>query len=102
VVSAYFYFVDRSPNIVRGCIVSAAMILLAAGLNRWVKISLHLTFACFCGILLARVRWSFGLPVLLIIPPLIWSRLVLLRHVVSEIIGGVILGLFGAACFIWL
>ncbi len=102
VVSAYFHFVERAPQVVRGCIVSSAMLLLAAGLNRWIKISLHLTFACFCGVLLATVRLNYGLPVLLLVPPLIWSRLVLSRHIVSETIGGVILGLLGASFFLWL
>jgi hypothetical protein len=31
-----------------------------------------------------------------------WSRLVLSRHLLSETIGGVILGLLGASCFLWL
>jgi hypothetical protein len=102
VAIVYFQFNERSANLVRGCSVSAVMLLLAAGINRWIKISLHLTFACFCGVLLAQVRLSFGLPLLLILPLLIWSRLVLSRHVVSETIGGAILGLSGAARFIWL
>jgi len=101
VVIVYFSFVERSPEIVRGCIVSAAMLVLAAGLNRWIKISLHITFACFCGVVLTNVRLGFGLPVLLLVPPLIWSRLVLSRHVISETIGGLVLGLLGAACFLW-
>lgn len=100
--TAYFFFVEHSPEIVRGCFIAAGMLLSAAGLNRWIKISLHLTFACFCGVLLARVRLSYGVPVLLLMPPLIWSRLVLSRHVLSETIGGMILGLFGASCFLWL
>jgi membrane-associated phospholipid phosphatase len=100
--TAYFYFVDHSPEIARGCAIAAGMLLLAAMLNRWCKISLHITFACFCGILLARVRLGYGIPILLLVPPLIWSRLVLSRHVFSEAIGGAMLGLAGAACFMWL
>src|ERR1019366_4132383 len=99
VAIAYFYFIEPSPEVVRGCLVTSGMLLLAALLNRWCKISLHITFACFCGILLARVRLSYGIPVLLLLPPLIWSRLVLSRHVLSEAIGGVMLGSAGAACF---
>jgi len=102
VAIAYFYFVDHSLEVARGCFVTSGMLLLAALLNRWCKISLHITFACFCGILLSRVRLSYGIPVLLLLPPLIWSRLVLSRHVLSEAIGGVVLGSAGAACLIWL
>ena len=102
VVSAYFYLVEKDPILARGCIVATGMVLLAAALNRWIKISLHVTFACFCGVLLAKVRLSFGLPVLLFVPALIWSRLVLSRHVLSEAIGGVVLGLLGAGCLLGL
>jgi membrane-associated phospholipid phosphatase len=87
--------------VVRGSIVSAVMLMLTAALNHRIKISLHLTFACFCGILLARVRLSYGLPVLLLIPALIWSRVVLSRHGLPETLCGLILGLFGAAGFIF-
>jgi hypothetical protein len=97
---ACFYFAERSSALVRGSLVGASMLMLAALLNHRIKISLHLTFACFCGVLLARVRLSYGLPVLLLIPPLIWSRVVLSRHVFPETIGGLILGIAGAAVFL--
>jgi hypothetical protein len=100
--TAWFWLVERSPALARGSLAAAAMLLLAATLNRWIKISLHLAFACFSGILLARVRLSYGLPVLLLVPPLIWSRIVLSRHVFSETVGGVVLGVLGALGFMWL
>jgi hypothetical protein len=99
--AAYFHFVEPSPSIVRGSIVVAGMLFLAAVLNRRIKISLHLAFACFCGILLIRVRLSYGLPMLLLVPALIWSRIVLSRHVFSEALGGILMGTLAAACFIW-
>ena len=102
VATAYFWLADPSPAIVRGSIVAAAILLLAAALNRWLKISLHLTFACFCGLILAQVRLSYGIAVLLLIPPLVWSRIVLSRHALSETVGGILLGALGAAGFIWL
>jgi len=98
----YFGFVEHTPAMVRGCGVAAGMIALAAVVNRWIKISLHIAFACFCGVLLSRARLAFGLPVLLLVPALIWSWLVLSRHVFSETVGGVILGVLGAVCFLWL
>jgi hypothetical protein len=97
---AYFSFVEHSPAFVRGCVVVGAMMLVAFVLNRWIKLSLHIAFAAFCGLLLASIRFSEGLAILLFLPPLIWSRLVLSRHVLSETIGGLILGGFGAGCLI--
>ena len=98
----YFHYVERSPILVRGFMVTAAMMAVAAGLNRWIKVSLHVMFACFCGLILVRVRLGYGLPVLLLVPPLIWSRLVLSRHALSETIGGAVLGVVGASCLTWL
>lgn len=75
--AAYFHFLNPSPAMSRGCVTAGAMMLVAFALNRWTKISLHLVFASFCGLLLARVRLEYGLPILLLLPALIWSRLVL-------------------------
>ena len=102
VAIVYFGFVEHMPVMVRGFGVAAAMIAIAAAANRWIKVSLHIAFACFCGILLCRTRLAFGLPVLVFVPALIWSRLVLSRHVLSETVAGAILGGTGAACFLWL
>lgn len=102
VAVVYFHFVASLPDMVRGCLVAVGMLLIAAGLNRWIKLSLHVTCACFCGVLLTRIRLGLGLPVLLMLPPLMWSRLVLSRHVISEVCAGALLGLAGAAGFIWL
>jgi hypothetical protein len=101
-LAIYFQFVDRAPDIVRGCIATAGMMCVAAALNRRLKISLHLAFACFCGIILMRIRLAYGVPVLLLVPALIWSRLVLSRHALSETFAGVALGVIGASCVIWL
>src|SRR5690349_2001228 len=36
--SIYFQFVEHSPGFVRGCLVVGAMMLIAFGLNRWIKL----------------------------------------------------------------
>ena len=98
---AYFYFVEQSVVFVRGCFVVGAMMLVAFALNHWIKLSLHLAFASFCGLLLGTLQPRAGLLILLCVPALIWSRLVLSRHVLSETIGGMILGGCGATYLIW-
>jgi hypothetical protein len=97
---AYFHFVEGSAVLVRGCVVIGSMMLVAFALNHWIKLSLHVAFASFCGLLLTRVQFSAGLPILLLVPPLIWSRLVLSRHVFPETMGGLILGCAGASFLI--
>ena len=98
---AYFHFVEHSALFVRGCFVVGAMMLVAFALNYWIKFSLHVAFASFCGLLLGAVQLRAGLLILLCLPALIWSRLVLSRHVLSETIGGLILGGCGATYLIW-
>jgi hypothetical protein len=78
------------------------MMLVAFALNHWTKLSLHLAFASFCGLLLGTVQLRAGLLILLCVPALIWSRLVLSRHVLCETIGGLILGGCGATYLMWM
>jgi membrane-associated phospholipid phosphatase len=63
---------------------------------------LHLAFAGFSGLILARVHPGYGLAILVFIPLLAWSRLALLRHTFSEVIGGFALGLIAASIMLWL
>jgi hypothetical protein len=93
----YFHFVAQVPLVVRGGAVIGLMLGVAAVLNRWIKLSLHLAFACFYGLILARIRLTYSMPMGLFIPLLAWSRLTLSRHTPSEVIGGSALGLVGAS-----
>lgn len=94
--SAYFYWVEHSVFLARGSLVTAAMVAVAAALNRWVNLSLHLAFAVYSGLVLAKIHPNCGLLILFLAPLLAWSRLTLLRHTLAEVIGGAVLG-FGAA-----
>jgi membrane-associated phospholipid phosphatase len=94
--SAYFYWVEHSVFLAQGSLVTATMVAVAAVLNRWVNLSLHLAFAVYSGLILAKIHPDCGLLILLLAPLLAWSRLTLLRHTLPEVIGGAVLG-FGAA-----
>jgi membrane-associated phospholipid phosphatase len=97
--AAYFHFVEHSAFLARGSGVTALMVVVAAAVNPWLRLSLHLTFAVYSGLILASIHLGEGLPILLMTPLLAWSRLVLLRHTLPEVIGGSVLG-FGAATFL--
>ena len=95
--SAYFYLVEPSVFLARGSLVTAMMVAVAAAFNRWLNLSLHLAFAVYSGLILAKIHPGYGVPLLLLLAPLLaWSRLTLLRHTLPEVMGGAILG-FGAA-----
>jgi hypothetical protein len=98
----YFHLVERSTFLARGSLVTAGMVALAALANQWLTLSLHLAFAVYSGLILASIHLGDGLPILLLTPLLAWSRLVLLRHTLPEVIGGSVLGLGAAAILIGL
>jgi membrane-associated phospholipid phosphatase len=100
--SVYFHFVEHSAFLVRGSVVTALMSAVAAVFNRWIRLSLHLAFAVFSGLVLASIHPGYGLPILIFAPLLAWSRLALLRHTLPEVIGGAALGLGAAGILIWL
>jgi len=95
----YFHFVEHSAFLAQGSVITAMMVAVAAVLNRWLRLSLHLAFAIYSGLILAQIHLGYGLPILLLTPLLAWSRRVLLRHTLPEVIGGAILG-FGAAAML--
>ncbi len=76
----------------RGSAAVAVLLGLAAVLNRWIKLSNHVAFAMFTGILLRRLALSWGLGVLVLVPFVAWSRLALSRHTSHEVLGGMVLG----------
>ena len=85
----------------RGCAATAVLLGLAAILNRWIKLSNHVAFAMFTGVLLSHFALGWGLAVLAIVPLVAWSRLALSRHTLQEIFGGMVLGALVGAGAAW-
>ena len=97
----FFHFVEHSRDAVRGCVVVGGMMLVAFALNRWIKLSLHVACAAFCGVLLASAQFRAGWVLLGCLPALMWSRVALSRHLPVETLGGLILGAAGAGGLVW-
>jgi len=97
----YFRYVLRSVELVRGSVVVAVMLAVAAFLNRWIKISGHVAFATLSGVIFARVHLVYALPMLVIVPVLAWSRLELRRHTLREVVAGFVTGLVTGGAAIW-
>ena len=96
-----FAFVEGSSSMLRGCAAVAVMMGIAAVLNRWIKLSNHVAFAVFTGVILSRFALPWGLGVLCVVPFIVWSRVALARHRGSEVIGGMILGAAVGAVTAW-
>lgn len=87
----------QPPAVAAGPLLAALLVLLTHALRRWLKVSLHAAFAFFA----AALVWPH-LPGTLAIGALAlgvaWSRLVLRRHTLAEVLTGLWLGAaFGAA-----
>ena len=90
-VAAVLWYVTRTPSLPLGFALAAALVVTALLLSRWVKVSLHVAFAAFATAFL----WPNGLAVVagvMFTAALVWSRLVLGRHVAGDIATGLLLG----------
>jgi membrane-associated phospholipid phosphatase len=86
------------PTLRRGILTSWALILASMAANRFVKSSLHVGFAAFCATSLPLPPAGSMLAALAVIA-IAWSRLVLKRHTLLEVVLGAVLG---AAAGLWL
>ena len=71
--------------------VSGAIFAVALILASWVKVSLHVTFSVFATAMLWPDRVAIAVGVL-VTTALMWSRLVLGRHVPVDVVAGLVLG----------
>src|SRR5207249_8135918 len=88
-------------SILRGGVIMLLLMLPAAIVNHWSKISLHTLFATYCTVILFRVNISCGSAALILAGLVFWSRLLLSRHTISENSSGVALGSVGGIATAW-
>ena len=92
----------RAPAfVVRGAVVTLILLLVAALINRFLKISLHTIFAFYCAVILLRVGWWFGGLALALALLVFWSRLHLRKHAMADVVLGALLGSAGAIITAW-
>jgi hypothetical protein len=96
-----FAFVEGWSFMLQGCAAIAVLLGFAAILNRWIKLSNHVAFAMFTGILISRLAPHWGFSVLLLVPVVAWSRLALSRHTLNEVVGGMVLGAVVGGATAW-
>jgi hypothetical protein len=92
--AALLWALGQPPAVAAGPLLAALLVLLAHALRRWLKVSLHAAFALFA----AALVWPHLLGTLAVAALALgvaWSRLVLRRHTLPEVLLGLLLG---AAC----
>lgn len=96
IVTAIVWITDQNRTLRLGMICAFSLLLVSQLVNTRVKASMHLAFHTFLGLLILHMNAVAGAIFLLFAPLLAWSRLYLKRHVLEEVLVGVVLGgLFG-------
>lgn len=93
------YFLGAGPQMMRGFAAAAVMMALGILGNRWLKISMHMMAAAYCGVTIA---WLYPAAIWAIVPfvaAVAWSRHKLSRHTWAEIAVGLAIGT-AAALFV--
>ncbi len=84
-----------SSGVLRGTWIVAAMLLAGLMLGTFLKTSLHMMFAAYCAVLIVE-QYPLSAPALVaLLLALGWSRRVLDRHTLLEVIAGTVIGLIG-------
>jgi uncharacterized protein YjeT (DUF2065 family) len=99
--AALLWLLTRRSTMPVALAMSSAIFVAALLLARWVKVSLHVAFAAFATALLWPIKLAFLIGVLAT-AAVVWSRLVLDRHVAADIVVGLFLGaVVGGAYVAW-
>ncbi|HYG64026.1 MAG TPA: hypothetical protein VEL74_15730 [Thermoanaerobaculia bacterium] len=88
----YLWLRETQASLLRGVGGTLALVVVAAVANRWIKVSLHMAFACLTVTVLVLLGSIVGWCLVPVIPALAWSRLQLARHRPVELIAGTALG----------
>jgi len=99
IITGVMYFFDYPKSITEGVGYFFLMLLLMSLVNFKLKASLHAASSFFICMLILKVSWPAGIVAVLFSFMVAWSRLVLKRHTLSEIIAGsasgILFGLLG-------
>jgi hypothetical protein len=88
----WLFLNDPRSFLVRGILITAGFLLLAALLTRWVKLSLHVAFTALTATSLSLLGSPVGYGLIALVPVVFWSRMALARHRAHELLVGLVLG----------
>ena len=92
-LATYLALTQPISPLLRGLLSPLVLLAGAALVNHWVKASLHVAFAVLAAATLIMLGHVLGWVLVPVIPALGWSRLVLGRHSIPELVAGALLGL---------
>ncbi|MFD0322892.1 hypothetical protein [Lysobacter gummosus] len=98
----WWWMRERAAALAPGIAAVAAMLVVAALCNRWIKLSLHMASMAFAAVSLSALSPSWALAGAVLLPLLGWARVRMARHTLMEVIGGTALGAVAAlALQVW-
>jgi len=97
--AAIAFVASAEPGLTLGLALSGLLIVLVILASPWVKLSLHASFAAFAVVLLWPLPFWFVAIAALAAASICWSRVLLARHTVIEVVAGSLLGAIIGACF---
>jgi len=100
-VAALVWFLTHRFYMSLGLGLSGTLVLIALLISRWVKLSLHVAFAAFATVFLWPIKLAF-IAGALVTAALVWSRLVLGRHVAVDVAVGLVLGAAAGGAYLFL
>jgi membrane-associated phospholipid phosphatase len=93
-----FYLLSE-PGLSLGLLLSGLLIVVMMLVSPWIKLSLHASFAVFAVLLLWPLKLWYVAIASVAAAGICWSRVLLARHTVAEVLGGGLLGGICGACF---
>lgn len=87
-----FWLIDAPAFMLRGIVAGTALAFVAMLLNFVLKVSLHVALATLCALVILAINVPLGTAACLFAMLIAWSRVVLRRHTVLEVVSGALLG----------
>jgi membrane-associated phospholipid phosphatase len=97
--AAVAFYQPPGPGLSLGLLLSGLLIVAVMLASPWVKLSLHASFAAFAVMLLWPLKLWYVALASVAAASICWSRVVLGRHTIVEVLGGSLLGGLFGACF---
>ena len=100
-VTLILFLTDQSQALRMGVAGALALFIFAQILNLYIKTSLHVGFNTYLAFLIFPFNWVVGVGTLVFSFFLGWSRIVLKRHTLAEVVSGALLGLVVGGLMLW-